>query len=140
VELPSPVLLVAEDDPTIQQLLQELLEDEGYTVLLTGDGSHVLSQLHNTRIDLLLLDVKIPGLNGLELCQRIREQELLGQPHQCIILLTAATGDDELIACGTAGADDFIIKPFDITDLLARIRSVIIKCNEPMSDRVLELA
>jgi len=140
MELPSPVLLIAEDDPAIRQLLQEFLEDEGYTVALACEGSQVIAQLHNTKIDLLLLDVRLPGLNGLEFCQKVRGQEQLSHTHQCIILLTALAAPDDIIACKSAGADDLITKPFDLEDLLSRIKQAISTCNEPKPSRVLEPA
>lgn len=75
MDVPPPVLLVAEDDPAVGSLLQELFASEGYAVSVACQGAQVLAQLESTRVDLLLLDVRLPGLDGLELCRRLRAQE-----------------------------------------------------------------
>ena len=121
MDRPLPVVLVAEDDPAIGSLLQELLEAEGYATIVARQGPQVLAQLETTRVDLLLLDVAVPGLDGLELCQRLRAQEQLSHERLCIILLSALTTGDAAATGLAVDADDFVAKPFDIDDLVSRV-------------------
>ena len=127
VDCPPPVVLVAEDDPAIGSLLQELLEAEGYAAIVARQGPQILAQLETTRVDLLLLDVAVPGLDGLELCQRLRAQEHLSHERLCIILLSALATEDAAATSIAVGADDFVTKPFDIDDLVSRVELALIQ-------------
>ena len=125
MDRPPPVVLVAEDDPAIGSLLQELLDAEGYATIVARPGRQTLAQLETTPVDLLLLNVAVPGLDGLELCQRLRAQEPLSHERLSIILMSTLTTSDAAATGFAVDADDFITKPFDIDDLVSRVESAL---------------
>lgn len=109
-------------------------------MLLVRNGTQVSFQLEHAQPRLLLLDVRLRGLNGLEFCKQVREQQQLSGEHLGIILLSAVADDEEILACQSAGADGFISKPFDLEDLLARIKTAMNNRNQVDFARVLEPA
>jgi two-component system sensor histidine kinase/response regulator len=113
-------ILVVEDDELVCDLLRELLTREGYTVECAPDGAAGLARVAAGGIDLVLLDVMLPGVNGIELCRQLRASE--PAVYLPIIMLTAVRGEAERHAGFEAGADDYVTKPFDTTDLLDRVR------------------
>lgn len=119
-------LLLVEDDARIRGALGLALTDEGYEVLEAGTGEQALGHLAKAASnqaqepDVLLLDLMLPGMDGLEVCSRIREQYELP-----IIVVTARTASDEVIAGLEAGADDYVTKPVDAAELSARIRALL---------------
>lgn len=118
-----PTILVVEDDSANRALLTYLLQTEGYRVHAAPDGETGLRAVATTRPDLVLLDVGLPGLDGLELTRRIRlDLRLATLP---VLLLTGRTATTDVVAGLDAGADDFIIKPFARAELIARIRSAL---------------
>ena len=113
------LILLAEDDDGIRVPLTEALEREGHEVDSVATGSDaVLAGVDGTH-DLLVLDIGLPGIDGLAICQRVRE----GRPAVPIIFLTAQDGEMDAVNGLDAGADDYITKPFRLTELLARVRS-----------------
>jgi two-component system response regulator ArlR len=118
-----PVVLVVEDDRPLRSLLQELLEEE-YSVEISATAQAGLTRLEAGGVDLLLLDLRLSDLDGQELCRRVRAREAKAwaEPHLPIVVLTAAADEAVREACFAAGADDYLPKPFDIDDLLGRIR------------------
>jgi DNA-binding response OmpR family regulator len=116
-------ILLAEDDEGIREPLASALEDEGYEVeaLPTG-GQAVAAGLHGEH-DLLVLDIGLPGIDGIEVCARIREE----RPAVPIIFLTARDGDGDAVDGLDAGADDYVTKPFRLDELLARVRAQLRK-------------
>ena len=116
--MPAQRMLVVEDDPDTQQMLTMILRSEGYDVLTAGSGPLGLELLRKMGPDLVLLDWMLPGMDGLEVCRRAREFS-----NVPIIMLTAKTGTDEKVSGLDTGADDFLPKPFEPEELLARIRA-----------------
>jgi len=118
----GPRILVVDDAPENIRLLEAVLQPRGYTVDTARSGSEALERLAAEPPDLVLLDVVMPGLDGYEVCRRIRADpatELLP-----VVMVTAQSGKERLRAL-EAGADDFVVKPFDQAELLARVRSLI---------------
>ena len=111
-------ILVVDDDPAISEMLSILLESEGYTPVTcdTGDGALALFRAHHP--SLVLLDLMLPGIDGVEVCRQIRR--LSDVP---VIMLTARTDTEDVVAGLEAGADDYVTKPFQTTELLARVRA-----------------
>jgi DNA-binding response OmpR family regulator len=113
------LILLAEDDDGIRVPLAEALEREGYEVQAVATGSEAVAAGVDGTHDLLLLDIGLPGVDGLEVCQRVRA----GRPGVPIVILTAQDGEMDAVNGLDAGADDYVTKPFRLTELLARVRS-----------------
>jgi DNA-binding response OmpR family regulator len=119
----SAAILVVDDHGPNRVLLQEILLSSGYTVMLAKDGEAALQQVKIEKPDLVILDVMMPRLNGFEVCARIKsDKETCLTP---VILVTALFAKSDRIRGITAGADDFLTKPIDHTELLARVRSLL---------------
>jgi DNA-binding response OmpR family regulator len=117
----STTILLVEDDPGIVDALTDLLSDAGYTVAHEPRGRPALARLLRQPPDLLLLDLGLPDLDGMEVCRRVRQ--LL--PDLPIVILTARSDTRDVVAGLERGADDYIAKPFDRAVLLARIGAVL---------------
>lgn len=113
-------ILLVEDEKNIARFIELELKYEQFEVEVSHDGREGLSKALEDKFDCILLDVMLPGLNGIEVCRRIRAQ--LNVP---IILITARDAVMDRVAGLDAGADDYIVKPFAIEELLARIRSIL---------------
>jgi DNA-binding response OmpR family regulator len=116
----SARILIAEDDPKQAHLVQLYLEREGHKVLAVGDGQAALDQCRATRPDLAVLDVMMPGLDGLTVCRMLR-----GESDIPILLLTARTTEDDMLRGLDTGADDYITKPYSPRELVARVRALL---------------
>lgn len=116
----SARLLIVEDDPEIREPLAAFLRGKGFAVDEAGSAEDALPLLAGTGIDVVLLDVMLPGMDGLELCRMIRAR---GGPR--VIMLTALGEPTDKVVGLELGADDYISKPFDLRELLARVRSVL---------------
>jgi putative two-component system response regulator len=117
----APTVLVVEDDPSNRALLTALLERAGYRAITASDGPSGLAAALEIAPDLVLLDVGLPGMDGLEICRRLRATpRTVTLP---VVLLTGRTSVDDVVAGLDAGADDFLAKPFHEAELLARLRS-----------------
>ena len=112
-------ILIIEDDPAILKVLQRGLAYEGYTVDVATDGRTGLNLAHDHHPDLVILDWMLPGMDGLEVCRRLRMQG--GLP---ILMLTAKDTIQDRVQGLDAGADDYIVKPFNLDELTARIRAL----------------
>jgi CheY-like chemotaxis protein/signal transduction histidine kinase len=132
-DMPSPVagagsvsaksrLLIIDDDARGREALAGLLRNEGYEVIFAEDGEQGLRQAKALLPDLILLDVMMPGLDGFEVCRRLRAESLLAEVP--VILLTALSDRESRLRGIEAGADDYIAKPFDTIELCARIRTI----------------
>ncbi|HEU5084145.1 MAG TPA: response regulator transcription factor [Acidimicrobiales bacterium] len=113
-------LLVVEDDERIRASLRLALRDEGYAVHGVADASSALTHLAGSDPDLILLDVLLPGMDGLDLCRTIRRSSAVP-----IIMLTARDDSHDVVAGLEAGADDYVTKPYNVKELAARIRSLL---------------
>jgi DNA-binding response OmpR family regulator len=113
-------VLVVDDEPRYVRWITVNLQGAGYKVLTASDGQAALDTTAHDRPDLLLLDIGLPVLDGLEVCRRIREFSIVP-----IIMLTARAGDADKVAGLDAGADDYLAKPFGPPELLARVRAVL---------------
>ena len=113
-------ILVVDDDKKTVELVRLYLERDGYRVLSAYDGLEALRLAEEKHPDLIVLDLMLPGLDGLEVCRRIREQSDVP-----IIMLTAKTADQDKLAGLGLGADDYITKPFSPRELAARVRVVL---------------
>jgi len=118
-------IMVAEDDTGIQQFLHILLTREGFNVIVVGKGTEVLSGFRNSNPDLLLLDIMMPGMDGFEVCRKIREDSDLP-----IIILSAKDRNADKVLGLTLGCDDYITKPFESVELLLRIKAVMRRAKE----------
>ena len=113
------LILLAEDDEGIRVPLVRALEREGHEVEAVATGSDAISAAVDRAHDLLVLDIGLPGMDGLEVCQRVREW----RPAVPIVFLTAQNGETDAVSGLDAGADDYITKPFRLAELLARVRA-----------------
>jgi DNA-binding response OmpR family regulator len=116
----SARILVAEDDPKQANLVRVYLEREGHSVLVVGDGRTALEQARVRRPDLVVLDVMMPQVDGLDVCRILR-----GESEVPILLLTARTTEDDMLLGLDVGADDYITKPYSPRELAARVRALL---------------
>ena len=120
-------ILVVDDDAPIRRMLERTLTAEGYAVESAADGGAALAAVERAVPDLVVLDVAMPGLDGLSVCRRLRRVGL-GLP---VLLLTARDAVSDRVAGLDAGADDYLVKPFAPEELLARVRALLRRGSEP---------
>jgi two-component system response regulator MprA len=121
------VVLVVDDDAPIRRMLVRTLKAEGFEATPSSDGGAALAAIEGSAPDVLVLDVSMPGLDGLEVCRRVRAKGL-GFP---VLLLTARDAVAERVAGLEAGADDYLVKPFAAEELVARIRALLRRGRKP---------
>jgi adenylate cyclase len=119
---PDPLILVVDDLPQNVRLLDAVLSPQGFRVVTASSGKEALDVLSKEHPDLVLLDILMPGIDGYEVCRRIREDP--GTAFLPVIMITASEGEEKIRAI-ESGADDFVHKPFDQAELLARVRSLV---------------
>jgi two-component system response regulator MprA len=119
--VPEATVLLVDDDARILRMLRRTLDAEGYAVAAAPDGGAALAQVERSLPDVIVLDVAMPGLDGLAVTRRLRAKGLAVP----ILLLTARDAVDERVAGLDAGADDYLVKPFDVTELMARVRALL---------------
>jgi len=112
-------ILVVEDEPALRQGLVALLGRAGHEVTAVGDGPEGVAEGTAGRYDLVLLDLMLPTLDGLEVCRRLRE----GRPGLPVLMLTARASEDDVVRGLESGADDYVTKPFGARELLARVEA-----------------
>ncbi|MFD1201420.1 MtrAB system response regulator MtrA [Leucobacter albus] len=125
----SARILVVDDDRALAEMLSMVLQSEGFLVEHAFDGVQAVEQFRATRPDLLLLDVMLPGMDGIEVCEQIRAES--GVP---IIMLTARTDTRDVVRGLEVGADDYVVKPFNPAELVARIRARLREPQEETSE------
>jgi phosphate regulon transcriptional regulator PhoB len=116
----SQKILVVDDEPHILELVKYNLAQEGYEVLTAHDGAQAVAQAREARPDLIILDIMLPYVDGLEVCRQIRRDSAVP-----IIMLTAKGGELERVVGLEIGADDYVTKPFSPRELVARVRAIL---------------
>ena len=119
-------ILIVDDEPRYLRLLEANLKTEGYAVLKAPDGVQALELVSSQPVDLILLDIMMPRLDGFAVCQRIREFS-----NVPILILTAKGEEQDRVRGLDLGADDYLVKPFSATELLARVRAVLRRAERP---------
>lgn len=122
-------ILIVDDDAQIRQLAAKLLREHGHRVSVARDGREMWQVLATAAIDLIILDVMLPGGNGLDLCRELR-----ARTHVPIIMVTALGSDTDRIVGLEIGADDYLVKPFNPRELLARIHAVLRRTRGPVGE------
>ncbi len=128
-------ILLVEDEESFSDPLSYLLRKEGYEVVLAGDGLAALAQFDRARPDLVLLDLMLPGLPGVDVCRQIRAKSPVP-----IIMLTAKDSEIDKVVGLEIGADDYVTKPYSSRELLARVKAVLRRHQEPAGPAVSTLA
>ncbi len=116
----TSTILIVDDEPQIRRVMRTTLSSNGYAVLEAKNGEEALEMIRKERPELVLLDVNMPGMSGLEVCREIRDQSDIA-----IIMLTVRNTEHDKVMALDAGADDYVVKPFSIEELLARIRAAL---------------
>jgi len=116
----SPRILVVDDAPQVRRVLRATLTVEGYTVSEARDGGEALELFGAEPFDIILLDVNMPGMDGLQACREIRRKSDVP-----VIMLTVRDAERDKVLALDAGADDYVVKPFGMQELLARIRAAL---------------
>jgi two-component system, OmpR family, KDP operon response regulator KdpE len=116
----SATILAVDDEPQIRRVLRTTLSAQGYTILEAKSGEEALETIRRERVDLVLLDVNLPGISGLETCHEIRASSDVP-----IIMLTVRNAEADKVQALDAGADDYVVKPFGSEELMARIRAAL---------------
>ena len=130
-------LLLVEDEPSVVSVISRGLSDEGFTVSIAPDGLIGKQMAIENQFDLIILDIMLPGINGLELCKIIKEQK----PNTPIIMLTALGTTENVVNGLDNGADDYLIKPFKFAELFARIRMLLRRYHGVVSqDQIITIA
>jgi DNA-binding response OmpR family regulator len=133
---PPKKILVIEDDPDIRNLVELHLRDVGYDVAVEETGSDGLSHALNGPVDLVVLDLMLPGVDGLDICRRLRAEK----PHVPVLMLTARSTELDRVLGLELGADDYLTKPFSVRELMARIKAIFRRIEsieaEPPADSV----
>jgi DNA-binding response OmpR family regulator len=114
-------VLVVDDDPTVSDVVRRYLERAGFAVALAGDGSAALAAFTREPADLVVLDLMLPGIDGLEVCRRLRERV----PDVPVVMLTALGEEADRVVGLEMGADDYVTKPFSPRELVLRVQSVL---------------
>ena len=116
-----PKILVVDDEPAVLQALSRAFALESYAVSVANDGGEALEALAGERFDAVVLDVMMPGVSGLEVCRRLRASG----DRSPVLMLTARDAIDDRVAGLDAGADDYLVKPFALRELMARMRALL---------------
>jgi DNA-binding response OmpR family regulator len=132
------IIFVVEDDPDISRLVRHHLEADCFSVRLFSSGTGVLAEAERARPALFLLDIMVPGNDGLDLCRRIREHAGLAMTP--VIFLTAKSSEADRVLGLDLGADDYIPKPFSPRELIARVKAVLRRFERPLSPTPIRIA
>jgi DNA-binding response OmpR family regulator len=125
----AQTILLVDDEDSVQKLLAYPLERDGYTVIPAQDGEEALARFQSEQVDLVVLDVMLPRLDGLEVCRRLRAQSSVP-----IIMLTARGDELDKVLGLELGADDYITKPFSIREFRSRVRALLRRASSPRHD------
>ena len=122
-------ILLIDDDPTLLDLLSQFLQESGYEIFSAANGTLGLKIAYNERPDLVLLDVMMPGMDGWEICARLREMTEVP-----IVMVTAKSSEADKLRGFRLGIDDYVTKPFSFAELVARVQAVLARANLPDKD------
>ena len=122
-------VLVVEDDPTVAEVVARYLEREGFVVESVGDGKQALARADERLPDLVVLDIMLPGLDGLEECRRLRSRAPIP-----VVMLTARGSEEDRVLGLELGADDYVSKPFSPRELTARVKAVLRRAGSPLGE------
>ena len=117
----KPSVLLVEDEESIREGLRDVLLYHGYDVAAVGSGEEGIDQALAGEFAVVLLDVMLPGVNGFEVCRRVRQE----RPAQAILMLTAKGSEEDVIEGFRSGADDYVTKPFSVRELMARVEALL---------------
>ncbi|MEQ8906198.1 response regulator transcription factor [Ekhidna sp.] len=120
-------VLLVEDEPGVAAFIKKGLEEESYQVHVAYDGHLAIQLLSGNQFDLIILDLILPGMNGIEICKKIRSSSLTNAP---ILMLTALNSTENIITGLDSGADDYLPKPFKLKELNARLRALLRRSNK----------
>ncbi|MDX1619319.1 MAG: response regulator transcription factor [Balneolaceae bacterium] len=123
----APHILVIEDDKEISRLVRINLEDEGYSVECVGDGDEGYRKIKSGSHDLIILDLMLPGMNGIDICKKFRAED----SSTPLLMLTAKSEEFDKVLGLELGADDYLTKPFSIRELQARIKALLRRARQP---------
>jgi len=122
-DAPAPRVLVVEDDDSLRHLIFDSLDREGFALSLAATGEEALALAQDETPDVILLDLMLPGIDGFEVCRRLRAEPMLRDIS--VLILTALDGESDVVAGLEVGADDYLTKPFSPRILVARIRAAL---------------
>ncbi|OGS07267.1 MAG: DNA-binding response regulator [Elusimicrobia bacterium RIFOXYA12_FULL_51_18] len=126
-------ILIIEDEKDIARMIDYNLKKEGYSTVLTHDGPAGVAAAARERPDLVILDLMLPGLDGLEVCRRLKKDDKTS--GIAIIMLTAKSGETDRVVGLEMGADDYVAKPFSVRELLARVKAVLRRVSDKNEER-----
>jgi two-component system KDP operon response regulator KdpE len=118
--MPDQTILIVDDEPQIRRVMRTTLSSHGYAVIEAKSGDEALSLIRTEHADLIILDVNLPGISGLDTCREIRASSDVP-----IIMLTVRNSERDKVQALDAGADDYVVKPFGVEELMARIRAAL---------------
>ncbi len=127
-------ILVVDDEASILETAQHNLQRAGYTVITAADADEALKRFHQTPPDLIVLDVMLPGRSGFDLCQMFRAESQVP-----IIFLTAKGTEDDRVKGLELGADDYMVKPFSMRELVARVKTILRRTHDDKSDKAIKV-
>jgi two-component system alkaline phosphatase synthesis response regulator PhoP len=125
-------ILIVEDEPDVARLLRYNLEREGFRISAVADGSLTLAEMRRDPADLVILDLMLPGMDGLEICRQLRRHEKYSTIP--ILILTARSDEADRVVGLELGADDYVTKPFSMRELIARVRALL-RRQEPVPQK-----
>ncbi|MDX1617924.1 MAG: response regulator transcription factor [Balneolaceae bacterium] len=123
----APYILIVEDDTEISELVQLNLQDQGYRTEISAEGDEAYQKIVTGRYDLIILDLMLPGTDGLEICKRMRADN----DDTPLLMLTAKSEEFDKVLGLELGADDYLTKPFSIRELLARVKALLRRARQP---------
>jgi DNA-binding response OmpR family regulator len=130
----NPIVLIIEDDARIADLIEKNLQSAGFECHVSPDGGRALADFARLKPALIVLDLGLPGIDGLEVTRRIRKESDVP-----ILMVTARTGESDKLLGLEIGADDYVTKPFSTAELVARVRALLRRSSGAVTERVLEL-
>ena len=127
-----PTILIVDDEAIVREVVAQYLTQDGFAVETAADGTEALARFSAARPDLVLLDLMLPGIDGLEVCRRIRADEALARTP--IIMLTAKGEESDVVLGLGVGADDYVTKPFSLEEVIARLRVILRRAGKVAAD------